>query len=187
MGRLRPRRLPSSQRGQIVVDGVAWPIQGAQVAIVDRGRVLLQFRPWPPGWELPGGHVDPDEEPAEAAAREAEEETGFQVRILGLVGVYSWRGLRSVGDALYLAEIVGGHHRRTLEAWSTRFVNPAQMPRTIFPWCRQRVYDAVARAEGAAPVHRVQDVTAYHVAHFATAWMRAPYDATAKRVRRHTR
>jgi 8-oxo-dGTP pyrophosphatase MutT (NUDIX family) len=53
----------------VVIDGVEWPVQGAQVAIVQRGRVLLQFRPWPPGWELPGGHVDPGEEPAVTAAR----------------------------------------------------------------------------------------------------------------------
>ncbi len=182
---IKPRRTPPQMRPQVVIDGVAWPIQGAQVAIIDKGRVLLQFRPWPPGWELPGGHVELDEDPAVAAAREAEEETGYSVRILGLVGVYSWRGLRSVGDALYLAEVVGGSHRRTLEAWSTRFVTPERMPRTIFPWCRQRIYDAVARAEGAPPVHRAQDVTLYHVAGFATAWMRAPYDATARRVRRH--
>ena len=39
-------------------------VMGAQVAIVERGRVLLQFRPWPPGWELPGGHCKPGEDPA---------------------------------------------------------------------------------------------------------------------------
>ena len=42
----------------MVVDGVAWPVQGAQAAIVDGPRVLLQLRPFPPAWELPGGHVE---------------------------------------------------------------------------------------------------------------------------------
>ncbi len=61
----------------IVINGVEWPVEGAQVAIVERGRVLLQFRPWPPGWELPGGHVEPGEDPAVTGARETEEETGL--------------------------------------------------------------------------------------------------------------
>ncbi|MFN2568554.1 MAG: NUDIX hydrolase, partial [Candidatus Dormibacteria bacterium] len=95
----------------VTVDGVAWPVRGAQVAIVQDGRVLVQLRPWPPGWELPGGHCEAGEDPRTAATREAEEETGHAVRITGLVGVYSWSGLRSVGDAVYLAEITGGRRR----------------------------------------------------------------------------
>lgn len=31
-------------------------------------------------WELPGGYLDPDEEPAVCAAREVEEETGWRPR-----------------------------------------------------------------------------------------------------------
>jgi 8-oxo-dGDP phosphatase len=31
-------------------------------------------------WELPGGYVDPDEDPAVTAAREVEEETGWRPR-----------------------------------------------------------------------------------------------------------
>jgi 8-oxo-dGTP pyrophosphatase MutT (NUDIX family) len=161
----------------VVVDGEVWPINGAQVAVVDRGRVLVQFRPWPPGWELPGGHGDADEDPAATAAREIEEETGFSVRILGLVGVYTWEGLRSAGDAVYLGEIVGGERHWNVEAWVVRFVPCDDMPRTLFPWCRQRILDAVARSNGEPPVHRVQPVTMHHVANFATQWMREPVDA----------
>ena len=111
---------------QVVVDGVQFPVDGASVAIVENGRVFVQFRPFPPGWELPGGHVETDENPLDAAAREVGEETGWEVRIRGLVGVYSWRGLRTVGDAVYLGEIVGGKRRRSLEsvagAWSNQTV-----------------------------------------------------------------
>jgi 8-oxo-dGTP pyrophosphatase MutT (NUDIX family) len=102
----QPKRL-----SQVVVDGVAWPVQGAQAAIVDGPRVLLQLRPFPPGWELPGGHVEPDEDPAATAVRETEEETGYRVNIRGLVGVYSWSGLRNAADAVFLAELAGGGRR----------------------------------------------------------------------------
>jgi 8-oxo-dGTP diphosphatase len=165
----------------VVINGVERTVEGAQVAIVERGRVLLQFRPWPPGWELPGGHCEPGEDPAVTAMRETQEETGYQVRIAGIVGVYAWRGLRSAGDVVYLGQVVGGAPRRSLEAWSLRMAAPDALPRTVFPWIRDRVHDAVAVADGAAPVHRVQAVTIRHVLGFATAWLHTPVDRLLRR------
>ena len=52
------------------------------VLLDEQDRVLLLWRHWlvPDrwGWELPGGLVDDDEEPADAAMRELEEETGYR-------------------------------------------------------------------------------------------------------------
>jgi 8-oxo-dGTP pyrophosphatase MutT (NUDIX family) len=177
----RPPRHPLAT---IVVDGQSRPVGGAQLVILHRGRVLLQFRPWPPGWELPGGHCEPGEHPGVTARREAEEETGHSVRVLGLVGVYTWEGLRSAGDAVFLGEITGGRSRRSIEAWSVRFFSPDQLPRTIFPWCRERIGDAVACSQGAAPFHRVQPVTMRHVMSFGTSWLQTPVDALMRRRRR---
>jgi 8-oxo-dGTP pyrophosphatase MutT (NUDIX family) len=160
----------------VVINGVEWPVEGAQVAIVERGRVLLQFRPWPPGWELPGGHCEPGENPAVTAARETAEETGYEVRIAGIVGVYAWRGLRSAGDVVYLGQVIGGAPRRSIESWALRMAPPDALPRTVFPWIRQRVRDAVDVAGGGGPVHRVQPVTIRHVLGFATAWLHTPFD-----------
>ena len=51
-------------------------------AVDDQGRVLLiwrhRFIPDAWGWEIPGGRVEAGEDPAEAAARELEEETGWR-------------------------------------------------------------------------------------------------------------
>jgi 8-oxo-dGTP pyrophosphatase MutT (NUDIX family) len=170
-------RPPRGPLASVVIDGEAWPVGGAQLAALHQGRVLLQFRPWPPGWELPGGHAEPAEEPADAALREAEEETGHTFRVLGLVGAYSWEGLRSAGDAVFLGEITGGRARRSIEAWAVRLFLPEELPATLFPWCRDRILDAVACSRGAAPVHRVQPVTMRHVMGFGTSWMRTPVDA----------
>lgn len=168
---------------RVEVEGVAWPVLGAQVAVVDGGRVLLQFRPWPAGWELPGGHCEDDEPPDAAAAREAEEETGYRITITALAGVYTWAGLRTVGDALYVGELSGGEARRSIEAWSTRFFAPDRLPRTVFPWMRQRITDALSVWSGGPPVHRVQPVTLHHVAAFSTAWLREPLDRLQRRHR----
>lgn len=54
----------------------------AIVAVVDQDRILMMRRHrfiidrWV--WELPGGYLDPDEDPAVCAAREVEEETGWR-------------------------------------------------------------------------------------------------------------
>jgi 8-oxo-dGTP pyrophosphatase MutT (NUDIX family) len=63
-------------------DVIRLPRAAAMVLVDEAGRVLLLWRHrfvsdrW--GWELPGGLVDEDEEPAEAARRELEEETGYR-------------------------------------------------------------------------------------------------------------
>jgi 8-oxo-dGTP pyrophosphatase MutT (NUDIX family) len=160
-------------------------IHGAQLAIVRDGRVLLQLRPWPPGWELPGGHCEPGEDPAATATREAEEETGLQATIGGLVGIYSFDGLRRGGDAVYWGTLSGGRPRRTIEALRTRFFAPSELPPTIFPWFRQRAIDAVAAAAGAPPVHRVQAVTPRHVLFFGMRWLAVAVDRL-RRLRRRS-
>ncbi|MFD3974671.1 NUDIX domain-containing protein [Streptomyces cyaneofuscatus] len=52
------------------------------VVVDEQDRVLMMFRyrfvPKQWGWELPGGIVDPGEDPAATAVRETEEETGWR-------------------------------------------------------------------------------------------------------------
>lgn len=67
------------------------PAPTVDVVIFDpaRGVVLVERRNPPPGWALPGGFVDYGETCEAAARREAKEETGLDVVLTGLVGVYS--------------------------------------------------------------------------------------------------
>jgi 8-oxo-dGTP diphosphatase len=63
----------------------------AGVLIVRAGRVLLARRAIAPRqgtWDVVGGFLAPDEDPASGAAREALEETGLAVRLTRLVGMY---------------------------------------------------------------------------------------------------
>jgi 8-oxo-dGTP diphosphatase len=55
----------------------------------NRQLLLIKRRNPPFGWALPGGFIDYNETAEQAACREAREETGLDVRLLGLVGVYS--------------------------------------------------------------------------------------------------
>lgn len=72
------------------------------------------------GWTLPGGGLETGESPAECCIREVAEETGYQVRLTGLVDVDSFwisaaerlapNGQRPLFalKVIYHAEIIGG-------------------------------------------------------------------------------
>ena len=55
----------------------------------DRGEVLLQCRGDSNQWGFPGGAIELGEAPEMTAVREAKEETGLEVSIGKLIGVYT--------------------------------------------------------------------------------------------------
>jgi 8-oxo-dGTP pyrophosphatase MutT (NUDIX family) len=63
-------------------------VPSVSVAARDReGRVLLVLHSEGGAWVLPGGAIEPEETPADAALRETWEETGLLVRLERLAGV----------------------------------------------------------------------------------------------------
>jgi ADP-ribose pyrophosphatase YjhB (NUDIX family) len=63
---------------------------GCSAAIFDKdGRILLTRRADNGQWCLPGGRMESGESAAEACEREVWEETGLNVRVKRLVGIYS--------------------------------------------------------------------------------------------------
>ena len=64
---------------------------GASAIIFDEARekVLLTRRTDSGRWCLPGGGMDPGESAAETCVRETLEETGLEVRVTRLVGIYT--------------------------------------------------------------------------------------------------
>jgi ADP-ribose pyrophosphatase YjhB (NUDIX family) len=94
--------------------GYITPKVGADAAILDdSGRILLSLRADDRRWSLPGGWLEPNESPADAAVRETREETGLEARVLGLVDVFSPRAgalgvVHSLVAVVYACEVVGG-------------------------------------------------------------------------------
>ena len=58
-------------------------------ALIEDGRVLAALRNDPPGWEFPGGKVEPGESPQQALERECDEELGIGVRCLDRIATVS--------------------------------------------------------------------------------------------------
>jgi ADP-ribose pyrophosphatase YjhB (NUDIX family) len=105
------------------------PILGAVAAIFDdTGKILLMKRTDDQKWCMPCGLNEVGESPEQAAVREAFEETGLDVRVLELVGVYTLfpsaeYGLYTLVNTVYLCEVIGGKLQRShedlgLEYWA---------------------------------------------------------------------
>ena len=65
------------------------PTADVIIELDDRGIVLVERRFPPPGWAIPGGFIEVGETAEAAAVREAREETGLDVTLVELFGVYS--------------------------------------------------------------------------------------------------
>lgn len=90
------------------------PKVGSDAAIFDdSGRILLMLRSDNRTWCLPCGWIEPGESPAEAIAREVEEETGLVVRPGKLVGLFPRPAGNRIGphgviSILYICDVQRG-------------------------------------------------------------------------------
>jgi len=98
------------------------PVVAVDVLIrKDDGYVFIKRKnePYRGCWAIPGGLVEYGETVEQAAEREAKEETGLDVKLIRLVGVYSDPTRDPRGHCIsiaYLAEVVSGELRAATDA-----------------------------------------------------------------------
>lgn len=96
-----------------------------------QNRIVMVRRAIEPGygkWVFPGGYVDRGETLMAAAIREAREECGLDVRLDGLVNLYSYPG-RAPVIVVYAATMLGGSLCVDDESLET-----AEFESTALPW-----------------------------------------------------
>jgi 8-oxo-dGTP diphosphatase len=96
----------------------------------DSDRLVLVRRAIEPGyglWVFPGGYVDRGEPLTSAAIREAREECGLDVRLDGLVNIYSYPG-RAPVIVVYAATALGGTLCVDDEGLETAEFEPKDIP-----------------------------------------------------------
>jgi ADP-ribose pyrophosphatase YjhB (NUDIX family) len=83
-------------------------------------------------WSFPSGFVDAGEVVEEAAARECQEETGLEVSIDKLLGVYSTQGERVIFLA-FAGTAIGGQLEAGEECIEVGVFPPDALPDLAFP------------------------------------------------------
>jgi ADP-ribose pyrophosphatase YjhB (NUDIX family)/predicted GNAT family N-acyltransferase len=108
------------------------PVVGAGALVETDGRVVLVRRGVAPKtgyWSLPSGYVEADELAEAAAVREMQEETGLEIEIDDLLGVYSFGQEPQTGVLiLYSAHAIGGQLRAGDDAQQVGTFAPSEMP-----------------------------------------------------------
>ncbi len=112
--------MPAPETPKLTVDIVA-PMEGG-IVLVKRKNDPFQGQ-----WALPGGFVDIGETVEDAAVREMKEETGLDVELARLVGVYSEPDRDPRGhnvSVAFLANVVGGELAADTDASETEVLDP---------------------------------------------------------------
>lgn len=125
-------------------------VPGGSVLVTDSaGRILLQRRGDSGNWSLPGGTMEIGETLEECAIRETKEETGLDVEITGLLGIYTDPEhvieyadgeVRQEFAVTYLGRVVGGEIAVSRESTEVRFVGVDELAGlTMHPTVRLRI------------------------------------------------
>jgi 8-oxo-dGTP pyrophosphatase MutT (NUDIX family) len=126
--------------------------RGAMAVVLtdDWKKVLLLRREIFILWDLPGGGIEKNEEPSDAAVRECQEETGIEIVVDQFVGCYQHQSVYGRGDQLtyaYRAHAVGGKPKRFgLETTGLEWRDVNNLPRGFERLHRQIIADAITSA-----------------------------------------
>ena len=135
-GRLETRQLKTGDPARLVCASCGFVLymdpKVAVGTIIDAGedRLVLVRRAIEPGyglWVFPGGYVDRGEVITAAALREAKEESGLDVRLDGLINIYSYPG-RAPIIVVYAATMLGGELCGDDECLDARLFRPDEIP-----------------------------------------------------------
>jgi len=121
---------------------------GVYALIFDEERVLLAHRRDIDWWNLPGGGMEIGETVEEAVRREVKEETGLEVLVERLVGVYSKPQKQEV-VLTFRCKVIGGALQPTAESRACSYFAPDALPRNTLPKHRERVVDALLNQQTA--------------------------------------
>jgi 8-oxo-dGTP pyrophosphatase MutT (NUDIX family) len=124
-------------------------VAASVVVTDDSGRILLLRRADSGNWALPGGGMEPGESLPACAIREVKEETGLDITISGLVGIYTDPKhviayadgeVRQQFNICFTGKITSGTLEPSLESTALQFIHQMELDQLpIHPTQRLRL------------------------------------------------
>jgi ADP-ribose pyrophosphatase YjhB (NUDIX family) len=84
-------------------------------------------------WVIPGGTLDDGETLIESAKREVLEETGVNVEITGLLGIFTWNNAKHY-SIIFTARPLDNNLTTSFESIDVRYFSPHNLPAPTTPW-----------------------------------------------------
>lgn len=120
---------------------------GAFAIITDeQDRVLLGLRTDRDMWNLPGGVIEHGESPWEAVVREVKEETGLEVKVDKMLGVYS-KDYENDMVFMFKCSVTGGDLTLSDEAKELQYYTKEGVPENTNERQKLRIIDYYERPE----------------------------------------
>lgn len=131
------------------VIGITFNENRSKVLLIKRRDVLL--------WTLPGGGIEPNETPEQAAIRETMEETGFKVAISRKSAVYSPINRLTTTTHVFECAVVDGSPITGPETFDVAFFPIEDLPKSFFELHRFWLADALNHPDRLLeqPIHQV--------------------------------
>lgn len=110
----------------------------------EQNRVLLCLMPEDNVWTLPGGGLESGESPWDCIIREVKEETGLDVTINRLVGIYTRPDTDKI-DFLFACTVVGGNISLNNEAKDIQYFAVNEIPSNMRNHHAERILDGLSK------------------------------------------
>lgn len=133
------------------------PNLAVNVAVMENGKILLTKREDFETWILPSGGVEDGESLAQAAIRETKEETGLDVELTRLIGVYSRLSNMSPAHIVLFAArpIAGEIQCQPGETIAVEWFAFDEIPEPLSLGHTRRIKDALEDASGVVVLQEI--------------------------------